>query len=231
MEEPIKYYLKKYGVITSNITKIATGYKYSLVMLKNGNIGVCANLLRNINVSIRDLIHPDLDNIEHRIILNAYFNALLNYSQNYDKKVDIYNGINFGKYKNIVMIGLFKPLLKKFKNDNINISIFDMMKKDGVIHISKESEYVGQADAIILSGTTIFNKTFINITENTNPDCEVFLLGPSVIMDQDMFKYRNIKGLFGSIFGKYDQRVIKVIEENGGTPQFSPYAQKCAEIH
>ncbi len=227
MQEPLKHFVDKFGIDISKIDKIVSGIRYSAVLLKNGNIGVCSNLSREVNVKINDLKKPDLDNIEHRIIINAYFNASLNYLNTYDKIIDLYDGIDFKKYNNIVMIGLFKPILKKFERENIKISIFDKMKQDrGLISMKNQKEYISKADSIILSGTTIFNKTFLNIVNNANNNCDIFLLGPSSIMNEDMFKYKNIKVIFGSTFKKNDKRVLDVIEQGFGTQKFLPFGYK-----
>ena len=226
---PLKHFLEKYGINILNIQKIVCGLKYSAVLLKNGNIGVCANLLNCVNIEIKDLKAPDLNKIEHRIILNAYFNAKLNYLNNYEKPIDIFDDINFTQYKNIVMIGLFKPLLKKFNENNITINVFDLTKEDQtLIPIKNEIAYIKNADVIILSSTTIFNRTFLNIVNNTGENCDIFLLGPSSIMNRDMFQYKNIKKIFGSIFNPYDDRVLNTIKDGYGTRKFLRFGRKVS---
>lgn len=225
--EPLKHFVEKYGVNVSNIKKIICGRKYSAVLLKNGNIGVCANLSTNVEVKIEDLRTADLNKIEHRIILNAYFNANLNYLNNYKRKFDIFKAIDFKHYKNIIMIGLFKPILKKFDENNIKVQVFDLIKKNHkLIPIEKEMETIKKGDAIILSATTIFNNTFMEIVNNSGVNCDIFLLGPSSIMNKDLFEYRNIKNIFGSIFESYDERVLNIIKQGYGTKKFLPFGKK-----
>ncbi|MFH2141151.1 MAG: DUF364 domain-containing protein, partial [Bacteroidota bacterium] len=65
-----------------------------------------------------------------------------------------------------------------------------------------------------------------NIINNTNNKCDIFLLGPSNILHSDMIDYRNIKFVFGSVFQKNDLRVLKIISEGGGTPDFLKYLEK-----
>lgn len=227
MEEPLKYFVNKYGVDNSQIGKIVCGEKYTAVMLKNGSIGVCANLLNKVEIDIKDLESPNLNNTGHRIILNAYFNSILNYSTNYDKTADIFNIIDFSTYENIIMVGLFKSLLEKFECNNIRISVFDLRKKNlGHESPVKEMESVGKADAIILTATSIFNKTFMNIVNDTGDNCDIFLLGPTSIMTKEMFDYRNIKMIFGAIFEKKDERVLETIKNGGGTRLFLPFGKK-----
>ncbi|MCD4746110.1 MAG: hypothetical protein K8R58_07410, partial [Bacteroidales bacterium] len=75
MEDPLKYLTEKYGIDVLSIKQIVFGKKYIAVMLNNGNIGVCATLLNKININIEDLNKHDINNFQHRIIINAYFNA------------------------------------------------------------------------------------------------------------------------------------------------------------
>lgn len=217
----------KYGVDLSKIDRIVCGRKYSAVMLKNGNIGVCSNLLSKLKVEIRDWEYPDLNNNEHRIILNAYFNAVLNYSESYEKTADIFDVIDFNTYGNIIMVGFFRPLLEKFERNNIRISVFDMMKENYKrTYIKDEMEYLNKADAVILTATSIFNKTFMNTINKTRGDCDIFLLGPFATMSRDMFKYKGIKMIFGAIFKKRDERVLNTISNGGGTRKFLMFGSK-----
>lgn len=219
--------MEKYGVDIFNIKEIICGDKYSAVLLKNGHIGVCANLMNRIDVGIEDLRDPDLERISHRIVLNAYFNGMLNSLNRYDGTGDIFDRVCFQDYENLVMIGLFKPLLEKFRRQNIEIQVFDPIKENSVlVSESKKSESVGKADGMILSATSIANNTFSEMVQGAESGCDIFLLGPSSILDGDMFGYKKIKGIFGTIFKPDDQRVLDVIGSGYGTRKFLPLAQK-----
>ena len=47
--EPLEFLLSKYKFDIEKIETISSGLKYSAVLLKNGNIGVCANLGHKVN--------------------------------------------------------------------------------------------------------------------------------------------------------------------------------------
>lgn len=227
MTDPLQHYNEKYGISVSDIKEVVCGALYCAVMLKNGNIGVCSTLRNDINIELHELSHPDFDNINHRVILNAYFNAFLNYRNKYDKTIDIFKGIDFGSYKNIAMIGLFRPLLKKFRENKINISVFDKLETEPFLISMKDlTKYIKNTDAIILTATSIFNRTFLNIIENSGSKSNIFILGPSSTMDHDMFNYRNIKKIFGTIFEKFDNRVITTINSGHGSRHFLPFGRK-----
>jgi len=227
MHEPLIHFFEKYGIDLQNIKQIICGEKYVAVWLKNGHIGVCATLGHYVNVTIQDLRFPDLQNLQHRIVLNAYFNAALNYKIEYDHTIDIFDKIDFTIYSKIGMIGYFKSLVKKFEHENISLTIFDkLVEDDKLTGMSQQLEEIATADAVILSSTTVFNQTFTDLTKATKKQCDIYTLGPSTIMHQDMFNYPNIKIIFGSVFEQNDINTLKIIENGGGTQQFLPFMNK-----
>ncbi|MCK4664056.1 MAG: hypothetical protein KAT68_14405 [Bacteroidales bacterium] len=229
MTDPLAYLYKKFGFDSSNIKKIVTGEKYTAILINNGNIGVCANLMKKIKIYSLNLTKPDINKIEYRIILNAYYNALLNYSNEYEDIGDIFDIIDFKKYKNPVMIGLFKPIIKKFRDNNMEIKIFDRIKKDSLlIPGEKLFEYLSVADTLIVSSTTVFNQTFSEIINNSNPNCDIFLLGPSSIMLKEIYSKTNIKYIFGTIFNNNDENILNIINDGRGTKDFQPLGEKVA---
>jgi hypothetical protein len=55
VHEPLTHYVQKHGVDIANIDKIVCGRKYSAVLLKSGNIGVCANLDNHVDIETAHL--------------------------------------------------------------------------------------------------------------------------------------------------------------------------------
>jgi len=227
MQEPLDFFFEKYGIDLKSINQIVCGKKYVAVLLKNGNLGICATLDHYVKLDIKDLRFPDLRNIPHRIVLNAYFNAAYNYQNPYDTSVDIFDQINFKQYQKIVMIGFFRSLVEKFEREEINLTIFDKaLEDDKLIDMSKQLSEVSKADALILTSTSVFNNSFLEIVSATNEQCDVYMLGPSTILNQEMFQYRNVKVLFGAIFMLNDVNTLKIIEQGGGTRQFLQFMDK-----
>ncbi len=221
MQEPIKHYYNKLGINTSLIKEIICGDKYVAVLLNNGNIGVCSTLKGKIDITIDDIQNFDSSSNSHRVVATAYYNALLNYDREYKKQIDIFNEIDFKEFKNIVMIGYFGSLTEKFKNAAINLSIFDLKSdNDAIIDIKKQQQFLANADVVILTSTSVFNNTFIEIVNSTPEGCRIYTLGPSTILDPDMFSYNNIHTIFGSVFKKNDKELIEIIRNGGGTKTF-----------
>ncbi len=227
MQEPLEYFFKKYGIDFKSIARIVCGETYVAVVLKNGKIGVCATLNHYVNINIQDLRIPDLQNIQHRIALNAYYNAAFNYQNQYDTTIDIFDKIDFKKYTKIVMIGFFRSLVEKFEKDKIDLTIFDKAAEDEKLtDMDNQLKEVTKADALILSSTTVFNNTFLDLVDATKDGCDIYTLGPSTILQTEMFQYRNIKLLFGAIFGPNDVNTLKIVRQGGGTKQFLPFMDK-----
>lgn len=227
MEEPLTHFYKKYGFDLEIIKSYIIGKKYIAIMLTNGNTGVCATLGTTVNDSLLKGAPPDTSDLSHRIILNAWFNALCNYDRSYSDIVDIFDRISFKRYKDVVMVGYFETLHEKLRRDGIPLRVFDIHKESSILSdINILEESLSAADALILTGTTVFNNTFMPVISSTPDDCDIFLLGPSNILNNDMFSYRNIKVVFGSVFTPNDKELMTRIGSGCGTKGFLDRLQK-----
>ena len=218
--DPLLFFLDKYGYDSHVIKNIVTGEKYTAVVLNEGQIGVCANLGNSVVPAISSFMEcnrPDLTDISHRIIFTAYLNACHNYHGFESQQDDIFDVLDFSRKRCIVMIGYFKPIVRKFEQAGIALEIFDMIKKDKILTDNDcQEQQLNVADTVILTSTSVFNGTFLK-TINATPDgCSVYLLGPSSIMLPEMLQYKNVKMVFGATFEKDDSRVLSVIQNNGG---------------
>ncbi|MFO7574508.1 MAG: DUF364 domain-containing protein [Bacteroidales bacterium] len=220
-EEPLVMLYGMSGFDPALIKRFESGEKYAGIMLNNGNIGVCAVLGQKIDHSLLQGGIPDFTDPGHRIILNAYFNALLNYELPEVSNGDIFSQKRFSRYSEIVMIGSFCSLLDKFRDSSIPVSVFDRLSEEEfLIPMRRQPEFLSKADCVILTGTTISNKSFMEITARTQEGCDIFLLGPSNTIHPSMFGYKNIKVIFGSRFSNKDHRVLDLIRDGHGTKSF-----------
>ncbi len=225
MLDPITHYYQKYAFDSSLVKDFVSGARYVAVLFENGNIGLCATLGETVKAEIPKKI--DLENSEHRIFLNAYYNALLNYDQSYNEEKDIFEAVDFTQFSNIVMVGNFRPVVKRFQKANIPLFIFDKREDEEILQEMKDQmQYIQKADAIILTATSMFNQSFMELIENSAEGSSIYILGPSAIMHPDMKKYRNVEMIFGSVYEPNDQRVLDVIRANLGTRYFSPFSRK-----
>lgn len=230
--DPLSFLLDKYGYDFSLIRKIVSGEKYLAVLLENGNIGVCATLGNILPNGRENYKEPDLKSIQGRIALNAYFCSILNYQNDNFVESDVFDFMDFKNYKQIVMVGYFDSLLKKFERENIPLSIFDMkIENSDILPETEKVNALKHASALILTSTSVFNNTFYEVIKHTPENCDVFMLGPSSIMATDLFQYRNIRVICGSVFEKFDDDVLKVIENHGGTKDFLKAENKKVMVY
>ncbi len=219
--EPLTLLIEKYGLDLKEVKKIFSGERYSGVLLNNGNIGLCSGTGKKIPINKEEYTHIDLSNYKHRVFLNAYFNAKFNYSNDVVAEPDIFKAVNFKKYKNVVMLGFIKPVAKELKKRGIKLVIFDMNRiEPELTPIEKREEFLGSADAVILSSTAIANGTFLQTIESSKEETEIFILGPSSLMIKEILEYPKVKFIFGSVFQKNDNRIIEIVERDGGTREF-----------
>ncbi len=217
MENILEYLLDLYGFDRKFIRQVASGERYFAVELVNGNIGVCATLGEKLPPQVPEQIEPAF--YHHRIILTAYYNALLNYrSQNIEQDKDI-TDINLKKYRNIHFVGKFTPIFEKLQASGIQFTYSDMrITDDPENKLSRQKEYLSRADCVIITATAIPNNTLNNIIETAHK-ADKYLLGPSSLLIPDLKEW-GIKASFGSLFRLYDSRVLGTIAQNYGTRYF-----------
>jgi uncharacterized protein (DUF4213/DUF364 family) len=224
--DPIRHFYKKLGCNQNLIREIVMGEKYIGVMLADGRVGVCATVGHEIE-KVDQCFTVNLQNPTQRIILNAYYNALLNGDQEYLPGRDIFEEIDFRRYRKVVMVGWFRSLQKKFLKAKIGLDVYDMLEQNPTLMpIGGLQAGIEEADAMIVTATTIANGTLKGITDAARGDCDIFLLGPSAIMHEDMFRYTPIRGLFGSVFTPHDKEVLNIIRAGNGTPEFASRMEK-----
>ncbi len=209
------------------LSRLVCGSKYCGVELRNGNIGICATLGMHVRNDISIFTSIDFSRIDHRIMVNAWVNACANYSQPVSGNGDIFEITNFSKYKNIVMIGYFGSLSAKFENSGIGLTIFDLDPTDKPVEpIEYQEECLSFADAVILTPTSISNTTFGVLMRSIPVQADVFILGPSTPLDNEMFNYPNVRALFGSRFAPFDANTLNLIEAGYGTKGILPFLNK-----
>ena len=127
------------------------------------------------------------------------------------------------------MVGYFRPIARKFTDKNIKVEMFDMaIDDDCLLPMSQIDKSLQTADAVILTATSVFNNTFMDIVTKTTKGSDTYILGPSSIMTDAMFDYPNIKAIFGTTFDKKDGEVLSIIENDGGTRTFIKHGYKRA---
>ncbi len=226
MEPFLDLMYEKYGYDHALVRNFGAGERYLAIELVNGNIGIAGTEGR---VFDEDLpVKIDLDNHFHRVLLNAYYNALINYrTETLIEDGDILKVVDFSQYKNIYMIGFFRPVYEKMQERGWEVKVFDPRFPDISLPMDKEKEYLADADAIIITALTLSKHYDLIEIMEASPESDKFILGPSSLMAAEMCEY-GIKGVFGVQFKPYDTYVISLAKQGYGTPYFLPRATKMA---
>ena len=226
--DPLQHLFNINKPVITNVKSITSGELCLAVLLNNGNIGVCASLNNRFDIDSNALINPDFAKPGHRAVLIAYYNAFYNYDHVVTSDHDILEKVDFTCFKKIVMIGNFRPLIKKFNSLGVKLNVFDLENDDAyLIDIKLQQEYIRAADALIVTGTTLLNNTFSDIVGNTNDNCKVYLLGPSTILSKELFKFKNVEKIFGAVFTDA-AKVTSLIERGGSIKDCLSYGKKVS---
>ncbi len=207
----------------------ACGEAYVAIMLASGRIGVCSTLGKPIETDPLQLTSPDLKNREHRMLVTAYANAHVNYEHANLGSGDIFERVDFASKRNTVMIGYFPPLVDKFRRDGITLFPFDQLKSyPDLVPQSLMGEKLSQTDCVVISATSLINSTFTEIISQVNPGSEIYLLGPSTPLFEDLLSDYRITKLFGMTFRLFDFEVLGLIGKGMGTQSFSKKSFKVS---
>jgi uncharacterized protein (DUF4213/DUF364 family) len=105
-----------------------------------------------------------------------------------------------GTGKNAAVIGHF-PFVNRFRKKNIfkNLWVFELSPKDEQ-DLSPEmfSEYLPQTDVLMITATSIVNKTFSKIMQYVSADSFNIMLGPTTPLNPLLFDF-NIDVLSGAV--------------------------------
>lgn len=229
MRDPLKVLYEENIPDFSLVNKVVAGNLYIAMQLSCGHIGVCATLGNRLEAGIQSLERIDFSNISHRMLLISYYNALFSKEQESLPEADIFDSLNFRSQGPVVMVGYFRPLVRKFDQAEIPVEVFDLKQDDTRLRPYKDiGNSLKKAMVIILTSTSLVNNTFAEILDHAGKDAGVYMLGPTTILHQTMFRYPAIKGLFGMKIPQNETRVLNIISAGGGTPEFSPFTTKVA---
>jgi len=207
--------------------ELLCGKKYFAVLNECGNLGVCANLENPLLLKKDILMHPDFANYHHRVAINAWINAEVNYQNQYHEEIDIFDKIPFQCYKSMVMVGFFESLAEKFRANGIPITIFDLKSSSERVNpMGEQRAKISSADIIIVTSTTLANNTLSQIISWKKCDCKLLMLGPSTPLSPEFANAINATYLFGALFDPTPLKVMELIEHGAGTKSFLPYMKK-----
>lgn len=151
----------------------------------------------------------------------ACSNAILNnpgISDNYD----ILNLID--KNSSVVMVGYFAPLIPIIKKKTKKFTVCERDSRRNSQPDYAEYFELKKCDIAIISATTLINKTIDNLLDITKAKV-VAILGPSCIMDREIFENTKATHLCGS-FVTDKEKAKEIISQGGGTQKLKVATRK-----
>jgi uncharacterized protein len=227
------------------ITDIRIGLGYTLVENSAGGIGL-AYTFRNslpctcsvfrdagkmLGKSLKEAssLFLDRENLLNSSVGLAAINSTAAPAKHDVLSGDVLESLNLNKNESVLMIGHFTPIEAQLRKITSNLYVYDDKNDTG----NKPPEsFINSASCsrvVLITSTTLINKTLNNIISLT-PNAETrVLLGPSTPLIPDAFRGEGIDILSGMVFRDKD-KIKEIISQGGGTMHFKNYSQKVNMI-
>ena len=127
----------------------------------------------------------------------------------------------------IGMVGYFGPLVGPLRSRGKTLHVFERhpSAESGVLPEAATAEILPQCHVVILSATTLINRTLDDLLVLCRNAREVAILGPSTPLLPALFVERGVTLLSG-VQVVERERVLRVVSEGGGTRQFGRAVRK-----
>jgi uncharacterized protein (DUF4213/DUF364 family) len=139
----------------------------------------------------------------------ATINACIN--QGNFENADITKEINITKSDVVGMIGDFTPMVDAIKASAKELYIFEKEKIPGTIPTEKIPEFLPKCDILMISATTLLNRTFDSIIQHAKTD-RIYMLGPSTPICPKALPEVKV---FGATL--VNENALKTVYHGGGT--------------
>ncbi len=225
------------------VTDVRVGLGYTAVALDNGRCGVaftlhekeyesCTVLAEAGTIAGRpasELISWIKQDDETACAVGlATVNALIAPSEQ-TLEADILEQLSIGSSDAVGMIGYFGPLIDQITKKSRVLHVFERqpIPELGVLPDTAAPDLIPQCQAVIISGTTLLNRTIDGILDLCGNAREVAILGPSTPFLRKPFEKRGVTILSG-IQVIDSARVLRIVSEAGGTPSFGSAVRKLS---
>lgn len=165
------------------------------------------------------------DNLVQATMGLATINALLQEEDKDYKDGNLFDVIDIRDTDTLGVIGDFGPLTRGKGKNAKKMYIFE--RKEGKNYYPYESidQHLSKCDIIVITSTSIINKTFDSIIRYCKQARQVIMVGPTTPLCPDMFKDYGVNILAG-VFVKKPLKVLNVVSQGGGTKNFGNSVQQ-----
>ncbi len=140
---------------------------------------------------------------------------------------DILDLLSVDSNQSVGMVGYFGPLVAPLKKRAAALHIFERRPdlENGLLPETAAGDLLPECQIVILTATTLLNRTLDGLLYYCKAAREVALLGPSTLFLPEFFRNRGITILSG-IQVVDAPGVFRIISEGGGTRQFGRTVRK-----
>lgn len=229
------------GAATRSIADVRVGLGYTAVQLDDGRCGLA--------YTFRDEVHEgccvigeagtlagrrasglaewakSTDPVASAVGL-ATLNALTDAPPN-AIEADLSTELQIASNDVIGMVGYFGPLVGPLRSRGKALHVFERhpRPKTEVLPEASTAQILPQCDVVILSATTLINRTLDDLLSLCRNTHEVAILGPSTPLEPTIFVNRGVTVLSG-VQVVEPARVLRIVSEGGGTRQFGRAVKK-----
>ena len=134
--------------------------------------------------------------------------------------VDITERIDFID-KKVSMIGYFKPVIEKIKDKVSQLYIFELKDIQGCYPSSMAKFYLPESDIVIISGTTLINKTTEDFLVYCSDESVKVLMGSSATLCKGLSVFFHIAGSYIN-----DDSILDAVSKGAGMKGIKPFIEK-----
>lgn len=131
-------------------------------------------------------------------------------------------GIDSGSH--VAMVGLFRPLMHKFKERGAEVEVVDEGQRIGH-HGSFYERLSTWADSLVLTSTSILNGSTEAVLDRLAPGVPAIMLGPSTPLVVEAFDHLPVRVLAGTVPVE-QEAVLKAVRHGQGTPVIHRFSRK-----
>jgi uncharacterized protein (DUF4213/DUF364 family) len=219
------------------------GLCYTAVLLNDGQLGLAYTFqshnvppdISSLNVgTIKgkkaiEVIHYALsDNLLASSIGIATINAIANQQIENAIEGDILDIISLSSNITVGMVGFFTPLIDPLKKSVKKLYIFeekDVTNFPDVYPSKKTSEILSECDVVIISATSLINKTIETLLDQSKNARETVILGATTPFLPQVFIKKGVTILSG-IKVVNNKSILRIVGEGGGMRNFKNTIKK-----
>ena len=127
----------------------------------------------------------------------------------------------------VAMVGYMAPVAERIRRAAAECVVFDDGRagEEGITETSLEEDLLPGCDVVVLSATSLLNKTFDRLVELSAGAREICVMGASTPLAPDVFRPRGVTLLSGRRFTD-PGRLLRVVGEAGGRKSLAPISLK-----